>query len=753
MAGHQSLRLLEADLLRPPRTATSSVAYCAPPKVLIVNNAALTLYPQNKTVEFELDAGSTANDVNVTVAIHVDAYGLGVIDFSLDLCTIAGGILCPLPTYQFNGGGVYPIPQEYIDQIPSIAYTIPDLEALATLSLTSQTGEVVGCVQVTLTNGHTAKQSGALWATVGLALLALFSSLLHSSIAQSVGAAQWRVVDVFMMIQHIAITGLLSLNFPIVFVSYAVNFAWSIGIVNIPSLQRSITSTREATGGSDSPGVFGKQLTAQTARNAVKLVELLNPAAANSGGSISLIKTQGDTLSSASAAGPAALSASSSHFSASQSHLSARAAQYAPNTGPDGLPLTSGTSANLPIVSNTTESEYGGLDLFVQRANVAPGNALMTVIVSIFILLAIVVGALLLTYGIAWLFRLVTSRRSTGNAAHWSRRLTRPSEFGIVVLATMARFTLVVLPILFIFAFYQWDHGDGSWVPHFLAAIFLAFFLLVLAFFFVPCFYHASRSVLGAQVLYYGKDEAPLEGTTPAKRWGHVAHPYRPKYWWFALIFLLMSIIRACFVSFAQGKDFTQAVGLLVFEVVFFILLIALRVGRDKKSDWVFIVLTFFRFASWAVCVALTRRANVTTIPRAIVGFVLIVVTGLPIIWLFFLTVWDLFSALLPKKRRPNRHPYLDREKGDGVDGEKAAAAAAAGTGAGAGAAAAAHHSPTSEHTSDGGAAPALGPVGSGSSPSATSTSAEDPAIARGEANSPNSNPYGPADDYWSRQH
>ena len=79
------------------------MAYCALPNVLVVSDAALTLYPGNETVEFQLAAGSVASDVNVTVGVSVNAYGLGVVDFSIDLCTIANGALCPLPTYQFNG--------------------------------------------------------------------------------------------------------------------------------------------------------------------------------------------------------------------------------------------------------------------------------------------------------------------------------------------------------------------------------------------------------------------------------------------------------------------------------------------------------------------------------------------------------------------------------------------------------------------------------------------------------------------------
>ena len=58
-------------------TVTSSSAYCSVPKVLVVDNAELTLYRSNSTLEFELAAGSTANNINVTVAAEINAYGLG----------------------------------------------------------------------------------------------------------------------------------------------------------------------------------------------------------------------------------------------------------------------------------------------------------------------------------------------------------------------------------------------------------------------------------------------------------------------------------------------------------------------------------------------------------------------------------------------------------------------------------------------------------------------------------------------------
>lgn len=659
------------------RLFTSSSAYCAVPQVLVVENVELTLYPDNSTIEFELAAASLNNDVNATISASVDAYSRSLFDFNLDLCTIANGALCPLPTYQFNGGGVFPIPESFADVVPSIAYTVPDLEGVATLQLTGQDGSVVACIQLTLSNGQTARQPAARWATVGLALLALLSSLLHSVIAQSIGAAQWRVIDVFQAIQHVATTGLLSMTFPTVFNSFASNFAWSIGLVNITSVQNSIDSTRASTGANTGGAIYGDVLLAQAARNAVVLQEEENSATATSTisnlfGSLARLFSTSEAATTTSGMQTAFVDQSASSrysmgsLSSVSSHLSAvsslfkRAAHYAPNTGADAQPLNSSIGAPLPILVDTDETSYGGFTLYCPTVGVAAPNAFLTVLVSIAILLAIVIGALLVTYLLAMVFRLLTrKRRREGTVSHWSRRVTRPSEFGYVAIATLGRFILVILPIMFIFSFYQWRHGD-SWVPDLLAGIFLAFFLVIYLVLFLPMIRHARRGQL-----YPRHAEAPVLAKPYVKRWGALAHPYRPKYYWFSSVFILMSIIRACFIAFAQGQDFTQSVGLLVFEVVFFVVLCVLRVGRDKKSDFVLILSCFFRLATWAACVALTQRAGVTWIPRVVVGFVLIVITGLPIIWMFFLTVWDLFTPFLPSKRRPKHGStvYVDGDE------------------------------------------------------------------------------------------
>ncbi|KAK0553170.1 hypothetical protein OC845_001305 [Tilletia horrida] len=642
-------------LFGPDQLYTSSVAYCSPPEVILVSAFDLRFFRENRTLEFDIAAASVNNNVSAIANVSVNAYGLGIFNVNLDLCTIANGVLCPIPTYNFNGGGLFPVPEQFASKIPKIAFKIPDLEAVATVQLVDQNGRIVACLQATLANGHTTYQVGAIWATVGLALLAAASSLLHSVIPASIGAAQWRIVDVMAAIQHVAVVSLLSLTYPVAFSSYASNFAWSIGMINIPSLQSSITATRSATGDKDT-GLFGNALEADGGRKYDPFLRRRSSASPIPAIDDLIRYRPKSVISKLSRNDPAALlkditfneNSALTKFNSTASNSSRLLALehiYAPNTGPDGQLLTASSGGPLPIVyPNTTQEQ--GIDLFAERLDIAPPNVFLTVFVNFVILLGLMLVVLALIFVFTRLIGKMFYRREPN---FWSE-FTKPSHFGgSFTTAFVGRYLLITFPILLIFAFYQWRFG-ASWVPHLVAGVVIGIWLAGLATFFVPMFFHARRS--GRESLYYPEDLPPAEAGRVPKVWGSFAHPWKPKYYWAYLIFLLWSIIRAAWLAFGQNHGFRQAVGLLGFELVLFVALCVIRPGRDKASNAVIIILCLSRVISWAICVAFTHEAHVTTIPRVIVGFVLLVATGIPIIFLFFLTVIDLFEPLRSTRLR-----------------------------------------------------------------------------------------------------
>lgn len=670
---------------------TSSAVYCSPPEAILISALDLKFYRENRTLEFDISAASVQDDLRVSVSVNVNAYGLGLFSLAIDLCKTVSA-LCPLPNYQFAGAGVFAVPEQFVQKIPTIAFTVPNLEAVATVELKDTNNNVVGCVQATLSNGKTTYQPAAKWAVLGVFALAVVSSVLHTSLASSLGAAQWRIVDVFTTIQHIPMAALLTLNYPQVFLEFARNFAWSIGLIDIPAIQRSILSTREKTGGAKD-GTFGALLQAESGKQ-------FNPfTSAGVASGASSAYTTPSTFSFLAlppgAPGAEQTNTSSSIAYAAYSQLSepvrfhmtnlGKRQIYAPYTGPGGQIEQNVGSNYLPVISPNTPPPVG-LGYFAELNDISPASAFLTVLVSLAMLFAALLAICLAVFVFAGILRLATWRRR-GRVAVWSSRLTGRSFFGMFCRPLFGRFVAATFQVYLVFAFWQWLRGD-SWVPDLLAAILLVVYLAGIALIYVPVFV-ASRK-LGKDELFYGSTP-PANAGKAARRWGAIAHPFRPRFFWFGLVFLLVYFLRACFISFAQGRGYglRQSIGLAATDLLFFLSLCICRPGRDKTSDFVMIFLLVFRVLSWGICIALTPLADIETIPRVVLGFALIVVTGVPIVFLFLLTVWDLVSPFI-RKRQWSATRIGDSElNGDKeADGQGyafgAVGAAAAGAGAGA---------------------------------------------------------------------
>jgi hypothetical protein len=76
------------------------IEYCSSQQIVLVQRFDLAFYPDNSSVSFNIVANSVKNAVDATVSFDVNAYGLSPISYAVDLCSIANGVLCPLPAYQ-----------------------------------------------------------------------------------------------------------------------------------------------------------------------------------------------------------------------------------------------------------------------------------------------------------------------------------------------------------------------------------------------------------------------------------------------------------------------------------------------------------------------------------------------------------------------------------------------------------------------------------------------------------------------------
>ncbi|KAF8919972.1 hypothetical protein CPB85DRAFT_1429444 [Mucidula mucida] len=245
-----TLLIAAPSLAREQILYTSSVTYCDPPESLLVQQFDITYYNNNQSIFFNVSASSVEDNVNVTASLLLNVYGIKPVNITIDLCNILGGALCPLPMYNFVGSDTLSLPSsvDISNNIPGIAFVIPDLEGYAQLSLNEVgTGALKACVQATLSNGWSMKQPAVSWTTAGITIattaVAAWQSLSPNALLP------FRLVDMLHLYQTIAASAFLNLNYPVVYRAYALNFAWALGLVHSTSMQSSIDSMRHRTGG------------------------------------------------------------------------------------------------------------------------------------------------------------------------------------------------------------------------------------------------------------------------------------------------------------------------------------------------------------------------------------------------------------------------------------------------------------------------------------------------------------------------
>ena len=129
---------------------------------------------------------------------------------------------------------------------------MPDLDGLARIEVTSsESGEMIACVEAPLSNGKTVDQHGVGWTTavvagLGLVASAVTSGLGHSNTAAHVAA---NAVSLFGYFQALAMIGMTAVHLPPIVSAWTQNFDWAMGIIEIGFTQDIFHWYIQATGG------------------------------------------------------------------------------------------------------------------------------------------------------------------------------------------------------------------------------------------------------------------------------------------------------------------------------------------------------------------------------------------------------------------------------------------------------------------------------------------------------------------------
>jgi len=391
-----------------------------------------------------------------------------------------------VPVGSFAAKGEQAIPSEYANQIPSIAFSIPDIAAQATLELKAlDTGDNVACITSAVENGKTVNVPAVSYVAAGIAAAALAVTGISAIGAAAAGGSSGGAgttspsfTDVITTMQGFAMNGMMSVDMPPVYRAFAKNFGFSTGLIPLESLQTAIDNFRGSTGGNltrdsikvlkNTTLVFGDGTSTVTRRSLALILR--------------------DELSTAIN---------------------------------DTATETSDSS------DSKLQKTVSGIQAYAEQLTVPQSNTFMTVLMIVAIVIAaIVVGVLLFKVILeAWSLFGNFPKSLVGFRKHYWGTMAR----------TIVQLILVLYGVVVLYCVFQFTHGD-SWAAQALAGVTLALFTATLGFFAFKIWQTARRlkKVEGDVSGLYDKKEHWI-------KYSLFYDSYKKDFWWLFLPFIVYS--------------------------------------------------------------------------------------------------------------------------------------------------------------------------------------------------------------------
>ncbi|KAK3364545.1 hypothetical protein B0T25DRAFT_68726 [Lasiosphaeria hispida] len=272
---HRLARTALTGLALAPTALGGTVLYtfgelgnCLPNSLVTIQSLQINFDYGSKTVNFTI-AGMSQETLDVTAHLNLLVYDKNIEITRLDPCDDANLVpaLCPIRRGSFSATHTQNISAEQAGQVPGVAYSVPDISAVSKLRLfrrgnaggggSLDQGDPVACTENQVTNGVTSDIPGLTYAAAAVAGASLLASGV-TSVAQGGssgggGAAAHGFgpgfADVLGWFQIMALNGMMSLDYPLVYQKFSKNFGFSFGLISWPQLQGSIERFRANTGG------------------------------------------------------------------------------------------------------------------------------------------------------------------------------------------------------------------------------------------------------------------------------------------------------------------------------------------------------------------------------------------------------------------------------------------------------------------------------------------------------------------------
>ncbi|CAM1500683.1 Fc.00g098450.m01.CDS01 [Cosmosporella sp. VM-42] len=497
----------------------------------------------------------------VVFDIRVAAYGYEFIKQTVDPCDIGLAGLCPMVSgkipFEFN----LDVKGDAVNQIPGIAYNIPDLDATVRVyvNLTS-TGESVACVEANVSNGKTVDLLGVKWATAIIAGLALVSSAVvsglgHSNTASHVAANS---LSLFAYFQAQAILGLTSVRLPPIVSSWTQDFQWSMGIIRVSFMQDIFTWYQRATGGT-----------------------------------------------------PSTLFDSLTTVSVQVEKRSLQVAEVGLNMFKRGLAIMPRAVTDLVSRDNIQTGSGSYIVYGIQRvafhAKIESTNLFMTGLTFFCVFVVVTVLCVCTFKGLCELFAKQKWMASDKFLEFRNGWLT-------VLKGILFRMTLIGFPQMAILCLWEFTQIDSP--AEVVLAVFFFFGMVI------TLGWGASKVIrIARRSVAMHRNPAYILFSDPQalNKWGFLYVQFRASAYYFIVPMLIYTLIKAMFVAFAQKASVAQAIGFIIIEAAALIAASVMRPWMDKSTNSFNIAICVINFLN---AIFLLIFSNVFGAPKIVVGVV-----------------------------------------------------------------------------------------------------------------------------------
>ncbi|KAI9732854.1 MAG: hypothetical protein M1834_003793 [Cirrosporium novae-zelandiae] len=618
LAALLGLGYLPASILAGDVLSTSGFTTCLNNGSITVSKTDLSYSKSSEKVTFDV-SGTSTKQQKVTAKLTVSAYGNTYYEKSFNPCDEDTKVseLCPVPAGSFSATGSQTVPSKYADMIPSIVFSIPDVDAQGKIQLFSaDTGDDVACVESDITNGKTMNLPAVTYVAMGIAAGALaLSGLSALGGAGTVGGhtpspSFSAVVGWF---QSMATNGMLSVNYPTVYRSFSKNFAFSTGLVSWDQMQSSIDSFRQNTGGNltEDSVEYLRNVTLVYSSTSKRSVPALYDA----------ILWARDSVSTSVNSSSSSSSSSSSNSSSSNSEIS-------------------------HVVS--------GIKAYAEELTIPHANVFMTVLLIFAIILAAISVSILL-------FKVILEAWALSGS--FPNRLTHfRKNYWMILAKTITQLILLLYGVWVIYCVYQFTNGD-SWAAKTLAGVTLGAFTGVLAFFTFRIWQVAQR---------YKKSEGDasvlFEDKKTWLKYNIFYENYKKSHWWLFVPAIVYMFAKGCVIAAGEGHGMVQTAGQLIIESLMLILLLWNRPYATGASNGINITISVIRVLSVVCILVFVEELGIAQTTKTVTGVVLIAVqSGLTGVLAILIGVNAIITCVRenPHRKRRKEAEKLNRDLDD----------------------------------------------------------------------------------------